>query len=533
MMTTKKLFKNDILLISLLFLGLGVGGLFWLYWSTIHSPDVDEALKNMGNQIGVYLGMTNYEAVGFNMGQIIYDKNLFLAFLDSMGIIIPFVVLVMGLRFIQMSYQIAKQRIETVRWGQVAVLWLTVGAVLLTLLQLFTRSQADPTAGIPFSWERGISAAIPWLALAIACGAGVVWYTRQRDIIMRDETLIKRNVRMAWNLLMPTLAVLIVVAARPLEQTFVTSLTDKRFAGTEDAEYIGLDNYSQLLTMRLDTVECRKNDAGECTTSRNGNTSWALIPREYLLNGYTPVITIPFSGNQALVISSTDSTFIESVLNTIHFTILSVSLELVLGLFIAMVVNSKFKGRGFIRAVMLVPWAIPTVISARLWELMLRDNQSGIINKILLDLGLISQSQAWLSNSDLQINALIMVDVWKTTPFMALLLLAGLQLIPEDLYEAASIDGASRVQQFFTVTLPLLRPTIAIALIFRSLDALRAFDVFQVLLGRQKMSMATYNYETLIQSQQAGYGSAVSVIIFILISIFTIIYVRSIKMENV
>ncbi|MCA9911913.1 MAG: sugar ABC transporter permease, partial [Anaerolineae bacterium] len=183
------------------------------------------------------------------------------------------------------------------------------------------------------------------------------------------------------------------------------------------------------------------------------------------------------------------------------------------------------------RAVMLIPWAIPTVISARLWELMLRDNQSGVINKILLDLHIIDQSQAWLSNSGLQLNALIMVDVWKTTPFMALLLLAGLQLIPSDLYEAASVDGANRWVQFRSITLPLLRPVIGIALIFRTLDALRVFDVFNVLLGRQKLSMATYNYEVLIQNQQGGYASAVSVIIFVLIAVFTFLYVRSVRIE--
>ncbi|MCL4254211.1 MAG: sugar ABC transporter permease [Anaerolineae bacterium] len=349
---------------------------------------------------------------------------------------------------------------------------------------------------------------------------------------MRDETLAKRNVRMAWNLLMPTLAILVIVAARPLEKTFITSLTDKRFAGTEEVQYVAFDNYSKLLSMRLDTVTCRVDDEGNCRLNRDGGIIWQF-DIELARQGFAPIVTVPLGNEQALILSGTDSDFIQAIFNTIQFTVVSVSLELVLGLFIALVVNSKFRGRGFIRAVMLVPWAIPTVISARLWELMLRDNQSGIINKILIDLGLQGSSQAWLSSADLQINALIMVDVWKTTPFMALLLLAGLQLIPEDLYEAAAIDGASRVQQFFTVTLPLLRPTIAIALVFRSLDALRAFDVFQVLLGRQKLSMATYNYEVLIQSQQAGYASAVSVIIFVLISIFTITYVRSIKMEGV
>jgi trehalose/maltose transport system permease protein len=115
---------------------------------------------------------------------------------------------------------------------------------------------------------------------------------------------------------------------------------------------------------------------------------------------------------------------------------------------------------------------------------------------------------------------------------MALLLLAGLQTIPSDLYEAAAVDGANRVQQFFSVTLPLLRPTIAVALVFRTLDALRVFDLFNVLFGRQQLSMATYNYETLVNNQQDGYASAISMIIFLLISIFAIAYVRLLSVET-
>jgi trehalose/maltose transport system permease protein len=207
-------------------------------------------------------------------------------------------------------------------------------------------------------------------------------------------------------------------------------------------------------------------------------------------------------------------------------------MELLIGLFIAMTVNSDFVGRGAMRAVMLVPWAIPTVVSARLWELMLKDTSAGIVNKVLMDLRLISEPQAWLANPSLQIPAAIMVDVWKTAPFMALLLLAGLQTIPTDLYEAAAVDGASRVRQFFSITLPLLRPTIAVALVFRTLDALRVFDLFNVLFGRQQLSMATYNYETLVSNQQDGYASAIGVLIFLLIFVFAVIYVRLLRVET-
>src|SRR5262249_14458493 len=142
------------------------------------------------------------------------------------------------------------------------------------------------------------------------------------------------------------------------------------------------------------------------------------------------------------ILSARDQDFMGSIGNTLLFTIFSVTIELLLGLFIAMVVNSKFPGRGLMRTAMLVPWAIPTVVSARLWQIMLRDNESGVINHLLVSLHLVGNSQAWLANSGLQLPAMIAIDVWKTTPFMALILLAGLQVIPSDIYEAADVDGA-------------------------------------------------------------------------------------------
>jgi trehalose/maltose transport system permease protein len=163
---------------------------------------------------------------------------------------------------------------------------------------------------------------------------------------------------------------------------------------------------------------------------------------------------------------------------------------------------------------------------------MLKDTSAGIVNRILMDLSLIDSPQAWLSDASLQLPAAIMVDVWKTAPFMALLLLAGLQTIPKDLYEAAAVDGASRARQFLSITLPLLRPTIAVALIFRTLDALRVFDLFNVLFGRQQLTMATYNYEMLVNNQRDGYASAISMIIFVLISVFAILYVRMLNVET-
>jgi trehalose/maltose transport system permease protein len=289
--------------------------------------------------------------------------------------------------------------------------------------------------------------------------------------------------------------------------------------------------------MRLDTVSCRlDDDTGTCRVRDDGSIRWESIDRNFLEAGYRTswIIPLPAAGDvrQAIALSGLDDDFLEGLGTTIVFAVSSVTLELIIGLFVALVVNSKFAGRGFMRAVMLIPWAIPTVVSARLWELMLKDTSAGIFNRVLMDVGWIDAPQAWLSAPALQLPAAIMVDVWKTSPFMALLLLAGLQTIPKSLYEAASVDGASRLRRFFAVTLPLLRPTIAVALVFRMLDALRMFDLFNVLFGRQQLSLATYNYEVLVNNQRDGYASAVSIIIFLLIGAFAVLYVRILNVET-
>jgi len=462
------------------------------------------------------------------------EGSLILAFLDGFGIVVPVLALVLGGLLIWLGVKLHQRGITAARWAQLALVWLSVGVVILGITTFYNAGRPATLIETDFRWPEAFGAVIPYVVVLIVLLAALRWLSGTLNVIFEgSEPLSTRDTRMAWNLLIPTLAVLIVVAARPLEETFITSLTDKRFAGTQTVNFVGLGNYARLLGFRLDVVTCRQDEAtNACATDSSGAVRWEMIDREILRQGFRPVSTINLGGGRGLTFSATDASFMTSVGNTLFFTIVSVALELVLGLFIAMVVNSKFPGRGLMRATMLVPWAIPTVISARLWEIMFRDNQSGILNKMLVDLGVFSQSQAWLANADMQLWSVILVDVWKTTPFMALLLLAGLQTVPEDLYEAASVDGANRIRQFFSVTIPLLRPTIAVALVFRTLDALRVFDVFNVLLGRRKLSMATYNYETLVQNQDGGYASAIGVLIFILIFIFAAIYVRTLGVET-
>jgi len=249
---------------------------------------------------------------------------------------------------------------------------------------------------------------------------------------------------------------------------------------------------------------------------------------------YRPVAEFSLFGSRYAV-GATDPDFILSVRDTLFFTIATVLLELVLGLGIALVINgfgARSVTRALLMAIMLVPWAIPTAVSSRIWQFMFQSSRAGFFNMMAWRLGLGDGNTAFLSEAAFQMPAMILIDVWKTVPFMALLLMAGLQLISGEVYEAASVDGASKARTFFSITLPLLKGTIAVALIFRTLDALRVFDVFQIVLAQSRYSMASYSYYQLINNRAMGYSSASSVLIFLLILIFAIIYIRSLGVES-
>ena len=293
----------------------------------------------------------------------------------------------------------------------------------------------------------------------------------------RRSGLQRRQTRIGWLLLLPALAAVAFVAIYPLGKTVYESFTNQEFLqGLEPTKWVGLDNYRTL---------------------------WH------------------------------DTVFRDAVWETIKFTLITVSFEFVLGLIIALVVNSNFKGRGPMRAVMLVPWAIPTVVAAKMWQWML-DDVFGVVNDLGMKLHILSHPHAWISEPATALASVSAVDIWKTTPFVALLLLAGLQVIPRDLYEAASVDGASQLQQFWRITLPLLRPAIAVTLIFRTLDALRVFDVFAVFFGNRPdtQTMAIYAQSTIVSDGHVGYGSAISVAIFLIIGIFVVIYVTFMRVTE-
>ena len=213
-----------------------------------------------------------------------------------------------------------------------------------------------------------------------------------------------------------------------------------------------------------------------------------------------------------------DGQFWNAWKHTIQFTAASTLLETVLGLAMALVLHETFAGRGMVRAAMLVPWAIPTVVTSKMFG-WLFDGQNGLVNHALQGLGVISENIGWYSSPDYALLTIIIADVWKTTPFMALLLLAGLQTIPSSLREASFIDGANVWQHFWHVTMPLLLPTLLIAALLRALDAFRIFDLVYVLTGGgpadSTETLSTLTYKQLFSALQFGYGSTLAAAMFL------------------
>jgi trehalose/maltose transport system permease protein len=261
------------------------------------------------------------------------------------------------------------------------------------------------------------------------------------------SSLTRTKRRYAWLFLGPMLVVLAMVAGWPLLRTIVFGFTDANLSDLGTFEFIGLENFYAVY---------------------DGESFGVLVDPEWW----------------------------QAVWNTLRFAVISVSLETIFGMIVALVLNVNFKGRGLVRAAVLVPWAIPTIVSARMWNWMLHD-QFGILNEILMTLGILSQPVAWTADPDLAMAAVVMVDVWKTTPFMALLLLAALQMLPTE------------------------------AVIFRALDALRIFDLIYVLTPNSvdTMSMSIYARQQLVDFQEVGYGSAASTLLFLIIALCIIAYI--------
>jgi trehalose/maltose transport system permease protein len=297
----------------------------------------------------------------------------------------------------------------------------------------------------------------------------------------KTSRISRERVRSAWLFLAPMLIVLALVAAWPLLRTIFFSFTNATLVDMSRYAFVGLSNY----------------------LSYDGGRWYGVL---------------------------TDPQWLLALRNTVLFAVISVTLETVLGVGIAVMLNQSFPGRGLMRAALLVPWAIPTVVSAKMWAWMLND-QFGIVNDALMRLGAIDQPVAWLADPHLAMASVILVDVWKTTPFVALLTLAALQMLPKDCYEAARVDGIHPVRVFLQVTLPLIRPALAVAVIFRLLDAMRMFDLVYIMTGSTDatMTLSVFARRELVGFEDVGYGSTASTLLFLVIALMTVAYLMAMR----
>ncbi len=243
-----------------------------------------------------------------------------------------------------------------------------------------------------------------------------------------------------------------------------------------------------------------------------------------------PDLGQPFVGWENYRDLATDPVARQAFLVTVGFVVSSTFLELLLGLGIALVIHEQFPGRGWVRATALIPWAIPTVVASQMWRFIFND-QYGLANLFLFG-DRVAEYVPWLAYPGFAWLAIVLADVWKTSSFAGLLILAGLQLIPDELYEAARIDGANTWQRFWRITLPLLRPALLLALVFRTMDAFRVFDLVFVMTqggpGGATQVLQFYGYKALFTEGRMGYGAAISVTVFLAIFLLSLFYIRAV-----
>jgi len=280
--------------------------------------------------------------------------------------------------------------------------------------------------------------------------------------------------RLALWLLLPSLVFVTVLGAFPILSQFVLSFTDLNLRFPADRGFVGGANYARLVT---------------------------------------------------------DAVFWQDLGNTLLFTVVSVGLELLLGLGAALLINRAVRGRTALTSTLMMPWALPTVVAATMWSLILND-RIGLVNSLLSRLGLISERVLWLGPK-LAMTSVILADVWKTTPFVAIILLAGLKSIPRHYYEAAELDGANRWETFRAITLPLLKPFIAVALLFRAMDAFRIFDLVWVLTGGASgtETLSVYIYKVLFRYSEMGYGSTLTIALFVIVFLMSLGLIRSMRVQ--
>ncbi len=284
-----------------------------------------------------------------------------------------------------------------------------------------------------------------------------------------------QNPRLAFWLLAPALTFVIVVGAFPVASQFVLSFAEFNLKFAEERGFVGFGNFAKL---------------------------------------------------------AADAVFWRDLWHTTYFTVVSVALELLFGLAAALLLNRIRFGRTAATSAVIMPWALPTVVAATMWSLILND-RIGLVNSVLSRVGLLREPIVWLGPK-LAMTSVVIADVWKTTPFVAIILLAGLKSIPRQYYEAAALDGAGWWQSFRAVTLPLLRPFIAVALLFRVMDAFRIFDLIWILTGGASgtETVSVYIYKTLFRYADLGYGSAMTVALFAIVFVLSLGLVRFMKVAG-
>jgi len=285
----------------------------------------------------------------------------------------------------------------------------------------------------------------------------------------------RQRARLAFWLLAPALAFVTLLGAFPVLSQFVLSFTRFNLKFPDERGFAGLSNYSQLVS---------------------------------------------------------DSVFWIDLGQTAYFTVVSVGLELVLGLAAALLLNRMTRGRMAMNSSLIVPWALPTVVAATMWSLLLND-RVGLVNSVLERLGLMGEPIVWLGPR-LAMTSVILADVWKTTPFVAIILLAGLKSIPRQYYEAAALDGAGHWAVFRSVTLPLLKPFIAVAVLFRTMDAFRVFDLIWVLTGGASgpETLSVYIHRVLFRYADMGYGSTMTVALFVIVFLLSLVLIRFMRVSG-
>lgn len=306
-------------------------------------------------------------------------------------------------------------------------------------------------------------------------GGAVVAPTSPTGPQKRPWLVRTREPRFAAMLLIPSVVVVFGIVLYPILRTLYTSFFDVQSALPGNFPFVGLENYGRIIT--------------------DGNV-WSAIGR------------------------------------TAYFTFFSTALEIGLGIGLAMLLNAPLRLRWLFRAIVVLPWALPTIVNAQMWRFIL-NSEYGALNALLTQLHIIDTYQSWLGNPFLALNMVALADVWKNTPLVAFFLLAGLQTIPSDLHEASVVDGASVWQRFWRITMPLLKSSILVVLVLRTIEAFKVFDIIYVMTrggpANGTQSIAYFTYVRAFSDQNFGYGSALSYLIVIVILVLAAFYIRALR----